>query len=378
MGTNTFYVLCMTGTLVLCSCAGKQSEKEKSTGTEDSTYLTLSPAQIDYAEISTTHFLKYEIADLIDCNGSIEADPNHEALVSPPLRGYLRRIDVHVGEYVNQGEVLAILQHPEYINLQQEYLEVQSQYEYYKEDFKRQGELSLENAASLKTMQQAQNEFRKIEARLFSLKKHLSFLGINADNLTVETIQSDVNLIAPISGYITFVDGAIGKLCTEEVPIFHIVGTNFSLLHLNVYEKDASRVQITQEINFSVISNPAIFYKARITAVSRAVDDSKTVSIHAMIQNKTKELMPGMFVKASILVNTDSVYALNEEAIVTKNGEHYIFKKIDSVRFEPIKIETGRRTNNMVEISNIPPDLIETEIVSSGAYYLFSEYTKEE
>lgn len=379
METRAIHILSIAGFLLLLSCSGKHVEDDSTAGPDTSSmYVTLSPEQIEYAGITTSIIQKHEIADIIECNGNIEADPNQEAMVSPPMKGYLKKIHAHIGEFVSKGKVLAILEHPGYVDLQQEFLEVKSQYEYYKQDFKRQGELSLENAASIKKMQQAQNEFHKIEAQLFSLKQHLAFIGINPDSLLVENIQSHILLVSPISGYITQIEGYLGKLCLEEESLFHIVSTNASLIHLNVYEKDASKVQIGQEINFSVISNTEATYKAKVKAVARAIDDRKTISIHAGILEKSKEIMPGMFVKASILVNSDSVYALNEEAIISKNGESYIFSKIDSTTFEPLLIEVGRRSNNLAEILNTNTKIKEAEIVSSGAYYLFSEYLKEE
>lgn len=378
METKTKQILLITGLMIVLSCGKKNPAGTPGTVIDSvKPYVTLTPAQMDYAGIEISSLQKHLIADIIECNGNIEADPNEEALVSPPLKGYLKKIYIHVGEFVKTGDILAVLQHPEYVNLQQEYLEVLSQYEYYKEDFKRQGELSLENAASLKTMQQAQNEFRKIEARLFALRKHLAFLGINADSLTVETIHADITLTSPVSGYVTRVDGAIGKLCTEETPVFNVVGTRSALLHLNVYEKDAGKVSIGQDIKFSLVSSPQTDYKARITAAARAVDDSKTVSVHASILERSKSLMPGMFVKASILVDSDSVLAINQEAIVSQSGKQYLFVKIDSTNFEPVMVDVGRTSGNKTEILRADKGLTDSKIVIAGAYYLLSEYMKE-
>jgi cobalt-zinc-cadmium efflux system membrane fusion protein len=379
METNSTQILLVTGLMILTSCGNRNPAETTETVSDSSvSHVTLSSAQIEYAGIEISSLKKHFIADAIECNGNIEADPNEEALVSPPLKGYLNKICIHVGEFVNKGDILAVLQHPEYVNLQQEYLEVLSQYEYYKEDFKRQGELSLENAASLKTMQQAQNEYRKIEVRLFALKKHLAFLGINADSLTVETIHAEIVLTSPVSGYVTRINGAIGKLCTEEIPVFNIVGTKSSLLHLNVYEKDAGKVSIGQDIKFSLVSEPQTDYRARVTAVARAVDDNKTVSVHASILERSKSLMPGMFVKASIFVDSDSVLAINEEAIVSQSGKQYLFVKIDSTSFDPISVDVGRTSGNMTEILRADKKLTDSKIVIAGAYYLLSEYMKEE
>lgn len=364
---------------ILLSCTGNQTDETTgSVNDSTSSIVSLSPEQLEYAGITTTRLQKRLISEIVECNGSIEADPNQIAMISPPMKGYLKKILVHMGEFVTSGSVLAILEHPGYVDLQQEYLEVKSQYNYYKEDFKRQGELSLENAASIKKMQQAQNEFRKVEARYYSLKKHLDFIGINADSLHVDNIRTYTELIAPISGYVTHIDGHIGKLCVEEKSIFHVVGPRASLLHLNVYEKDAIKVNIGQEIIFSTISDKKNNYRAKVNAVARALDESKTVSIHGQILDTSGDLLPGMFVIANILVNSDSVYAINNDAIITKNDNSYIFTKSDSLTFKPIIIKAGQSSDDYTEILEANEEIKKSEIVFSGAYYLFSKFLENE
>lgn len=360
------------------SCSRKTQEETEQTNSDSVLVVVLTHEQLQYAEIETGTISKELVSDVVECNGSVEADPNNQAMVSVPLRGYIKKILVHIGDYVQKNELLAILEHPEYIKLQQEYLEVKSQYEYYKEDFKRQGELTLENATSLKIMQQAQNEFNKTEARFFALKKQLQLLGINPDSLTVYTMTSEIALRSPISGYITDVNGQIGKLCAEENPVFSVVGTQNTILHLKVYEKDALQISTGQLIEFSLISQPDHNYRAKIRAATRSIDEYNTINLHAAILDASKDIFPGMYVSARILVSADSVYSLPSEAIVNSEGTNYIFRKTDSLHFEPISVSIGRNYNNRYEIVNPVPVLMDSEIVISGAYYLFSELNKEE
>jgi len=140
----------------ILSCSIKQTDDDVAARKEND-QIILSSDQLAQADIKTGHIRKQMISDIIFCGGTIEASPNQQAYVSVPMNGYLKKILVHIGEYVQKGRVLAILEHPDYIDLQREFLETKSQYDYYKEDFQRQGELSLENATSLKTMQLAQN-----------------------------------------------------------------------------------------------------------------------------------------------------------------------------------------------------------------------------
>ncbi len=369
-------VLCFV-CLSIISCSQKSSDETEIVDTTNIDIISLSPDQLIEAGIKTEYIKKQLIADIIFCSGTIEASPNQEAYVSVPINGYMKKILIHIGEYVKKGQVLAILEHPDYIDLQRDFLETKSQYIYYKEDFKRQGELSLENATSLKTMQQAQNEFRKIEARYFALKEHLEFIGINTDSLFVDRIRSSILLKAPISGYLTKSEAKIGQLFTTEMPVFQIISNSDAVLHLKVFESEAWKIEKGQNIEFSIAHDQNKKYKAVLTASTKSVDENNTINLHARIIDMDNNLMPGMFVKAKIIVNVDSVYALNNQAIVKSNESHFIFIKSDSTNFTPRKIEIGRISNDFSEIASMSSDLMKAEIVTSGAYYLQSKITEE-
>lgn len=372
------YLLLCIGSIIFSGCSQNSVNEGSAADGANIGLIRLTESQLNQADIKTGKIRKDLITDIIYCNGTIEANPNRHAYVSAPINGYMKKIVVHIGEYVNKGEVLAILEHPDYIDLQREFLETKSQYNYYKEDFKRQGELSLENATSLKKMQLAENEFRKIEARYFALKEHLEFIGINTDSLYVDRIQSYILLKAPISGYITQSDGKIGQLCTTEIVIFQIISNTDALLHLKVFESDAWKVEKGQSLEFNAINNQDKQYTALITATTKSVDENNAINIHARIIDRDENLLPGMYVKAKIILNADSVFTLVNPAIVKYNNENYIFIKKDSTGFKFRVIQTGRTNTKITEILQVDSEMLESEIVTSGAYYLQAERTKEE
>jgi membrane fusion protein, heavy metal efflux system len=363
--------------LSIVSCSQKSSNNSGIIDTTNIEVISLTPDQLVQTGIKTERIRKLMISDIIYCAGTIEASPNHEAYVSVPINGYMKKILKHIGEYVKKGQVLAILEHPDYIDLQRDFLETKSQYNYYKEDFKRQGELSLENATSLKKMQSAQNEFRKIEARFFALKEHLEFIGINTDSLFVDRIKSSILLKAPISGYITKSEGKIGQLYTTDNPIFQIISNTNAILHLKVFASEAWKIAKNQNVEFNTIQDQLNKYKAVIISSTKSVDEDNVINLHARIMEMDNNLMPGMYVKAKIIVDADSVYALNNQAIVKHNESYFIFIKSDSIQFIPRKIEIGRTNNDFTEIVSMSSDLLDVEIVTSGAYYLQSKLIEE-
>jgi cobalt-zinc-cadmium efflux system membrane fusion protein len=357
-------------------CCRQVKEEHRRTVTHTENLLKLTNDQVLQAGITTCRFKKKIISCTVPCVGTIEADPNEQALVCVPLRGYLKKFCTQTGDYVSAGEPLAILEHPEYIKIQQEYLATKSQYDYDKKDFARQGELTLENATSLKRMQQAQNEFLKTESEFYSLKQQLVLLGIEPDSLSVENMTSEIELLSPVSGYVTKVNGQIGMLCTEEIPIFQIVGARNPHLLITADTKYLYEITSGQIINFSLTNRPNVVFKAKIKAVTRSDKDDKSLLIRAEILTPYDRIMPGTNINALIPAFTDSVYTLPNEAVISAQDKKYIFMKTDEGIFELLEVQTGMNNDSITEITGMNSDIFSAEIVRFGAGFLFSEMNK--
>ena len=371
---NKIYLSLLSIVSLILSCKGPQPEQTSETA--DSGVLNtvqFTAEKKDAAGITTGKIEKTFFRDFIECNGTIEASPNNRAQISPPMKGYITHIYVHFGEYVSTDQILATLTHPDYILLQKNYLETKSEYDYFKQDFQRQGELTLDQATSLKTMQRAEKDFKKTEARLYAYQHQLRYLGIDPDSLTVETMHPEIKIVSPLSGFITSIDASMGMLCPEEEVIFEIVNNKALMLHLKVYERDAQKAAPGDEVQFSLLSDPTQIYAARLLSSTNTIDDQNTIGFHAKIFDKADLLLPGMYVRAKIITFSDSVYALSAGAIITQNNQPYIFQEVDSMQYRSVKITTGRTVEDKVEILSTDEELLEAEIVLDGAYYLQAE-----
>ena len=355
------------------ACDPKRDKGSTSSGPDTVTadrILKLPPEQIAEAGIETGKMEYHPVGSILECDGRIEVLPSNIAEVMVPVGGLVKSCPLYPGDYVHAGQLLAVLEHPDYIKIQQDYLETKSQWEYYKEDFKRQGELTVENATSVKTMQQAQASFRSVEVKMFSLKDQLRLLGINADTLNIENMSSTVNINAPIPGYITNIYVNIGKYVGPEQMVCEILNKNTLHLQLFIGEKDIHRVSRDQSVEFFLISDPANRYKAVVKAISPKINASTDAfSIHARILQSQPVFNPGMVVKAFISTAEHSCLTLPVSAIVEDNDEQVVFVKTAG-GFGRVVIRTGITGNDRVEILDCPPGLSDSIIVLNGANYL--------
>ncbi len=339
--------------------------------------IVLNKEQIKLANISTGKISKKVMGRIVECNRTVISHPNSVAIVNPPMGGYIRSILFIPGNFVAKGTVIAVLEHPDYIRLQQEFLEAKNQLELYQEEFKRQGELTVENASSIKKMQQAQADYRITEVQYLSLKAQLKLIGINADSLYTDGIKTSIKIRAPISGTVSRVSASIGKYAGPDEMIYEIINTHDLHLHLNIFEKDIPFIKKGLLVNFWPASAPGQKYNAIISTVSQKLDkESNTFDTHARVLSGRDQLKSGMHVYAEIHLSQDSVYALPADAIFTSEGSWYAFLSDDSV-FIRFEIEAGLRQSGFIELVNFPDSLTGRDIVVSGAYYLNAEMASE-
>ncbi|MCK5170532.1 MAG: efflux RND transporter periplasmic adaptor subunit, partial [Bacteroidales bacterium] len=267
--------------------------------------------------------------------------------------------------------------HPDFINLQQQYIEAKSQVDFYKEEYKRQGELTVENAASIKKMQKAKADYLTSEANYKSLKAQLELLGVNTTEIEKGEFVKDFKIAAPISGTVSQLNANKGKFVSNENFIYEIINASILNIKLNVFEKDISKVKVGQTIRFSILNNEKQFVsKVKRTGI-KINKSNRTTLVQSTINNKNQLLKPGMYINASININEKEALILPYEAIVDLKGESFIFIKKDN-SFKRIKIEKGVEQDDFCEIINLDEELLNAEIVIKGVYYLMAETEAEE
>ncbi|KPL25638.1 MAG: hypothetical protein AMS23_04850 [Bacteroides sp. SM1_62] len=362
--------------LVLAACQGKLQEEAEEATVSPANLLSLSDDQIDLAGIVSGKLEEKELSDVLNCNGYVRVPPRGQVTVSLPVEAYVREINFHWGEKVTKGDLLAVMEHPDFLKLQQEFIQTGNNLVLLKEDLERQEALARENAASKKSLMRARTSYENTLARHTSLREQLRLLGLNPETINVNSLQSRINIHAPISGYISHHDIKIGELMHEGDPIVELVDIARLNLHLVVYGKDISRIQQGQQVEFTTEAQDKLYHGV-IHAKGKAIDPgNRSVDVHAHITDPDANLLSGMYVKAQVLIGSSKVYAIPETGVVSEGGQSYLFINMGN-GFSKTAIETGLQKDGFVEILS-PESLLGKSIVLAGAYYLNAEMTLEE
>ncbi|WP_300753918.1 efflux RND transporter periplasmic adaptor subunit [uncultured Brachyspira sp.] len=132
----------------------------------------------------------------------------------------------------------------------------------------------------------------------------------------------------PISGYVTTTYMAVGASIAASTPIANVADISQLEVEIQVPERSISGIELGQKVLIRVPSSPNKEIEAKITKRDYAVNPStRTLMVKALIDNKDRLLLPGMFSDVSILLNSaDNVFVIPNSAIFSDDlGKNYIY-----------------------------------------------------
>jgi membrane fusion protein, heavy metal efflux system len=284
------------------------------------------------------------------------------------------------GNVVHKGQVLAVLENQEYVDIQQNYLEAKNKFEFAEGEFKRHTELYKNDVYSQQNLQQVTSDYKTLKAQVRALEQKLALIGIDPATLHEDDISSSVSVIAPISGFLKTVNVNIGKFVAPADVLFEIVNSDKLFLELTLFEKDADKVSEGQRINF-FINNETEQHEAVIYQTGKSISNDKTYKVYASVNGACKNVLPGMYVNAIIETSGSQVTALPSDAIVSFDDKDYIFifdkNKEEAgqafTEYRIVEVQKGVTDGGLTEV--ILPEgfnITSAKVVLKGAYNLLS------
>jgi cobalt-zinc-cadmium efflux system membrane fusion protein len=366
-------IFTFTGIILILACTGNKNEQQKSITSQakqDSAItniVTLSGEQLKSANLSIGQVQIKDMHKVLKVNGLIDVPPSNIVSISIPLGGYLKKTNLIPGMFVKKGALLAVMEDPIYIQLQQDYLTAQSRFAYLEADYFRQRDLNATKSTSDKIYQLAKSDFESQKYLVKSLNEKLKLIGIDPAQLNETTISRSINFNSPINGYITKVNVNIGKYVTSTDVLFEIVDPSDLHLKLIVYENDATSLKIGNEVIFYTNNNLSKKYKAHVAVITPNINEERTTDVHCHLVNENVTLYPGTYVNSEISINNAQVDALPEEAIIKWQNKPFVFIKQLDQSFKLFAVELGVTTNGFVEVKT---NLKDQDIVIKNAYTL--------
>ncbi len=370
MTRNTIYILALLFTAA-CSSKKETASGESPKMKEDQVQLT--DAQLKNAGVETGTPVLQSLNTVLKVNGHVDVPPQNIVSISFPMGGYLRSTKLLPGMHVSRGEVIAVVEDQSLVQLQQDYLVTKARLQFLQQEYDRQKMLNENKVNAEKTFQQAEADYLSQKVLLKGYSEKLQLIGINPAGLSENNISRSVAVHSPINGFVSKVNVNIGRYVTATDVLFELINPDDMHAALTVFEKDLNKVSPGQKVKVSFVDDPATTYDCEVILVTRNVDENRGALVHCHFESKPKNLLPGMFLNATINVNNTAVLTLPEEAVVRFENKQYVFMQSAKNDFRMIEVETGVKENGRLEISSKLEGFAQKTLVTKNAYAILSK-----
>lgn len=297
-------ILCVIAILTSCNSTTNTKQEMPTSVTADSATVISSDSTAysqPYDSTSIDGTTAATAINKVSFNGTLIVPPQNFASVTMLMGGIIRSVNLLPGSYVKKGTLLATLDNPDFISLQQTYLESQAQTEYLKSEYNRQLVLSKEEVASVKKLEQSKADYLSMKSKMEAAAAQLSLLGISTQSLLKNGITPALEIKAPVNGYIGKVKVNVGKYLNEGDILCEIINKQETLLRLTTYEKDLKDIRLGAKVWFRVNGMGTKTFEAKLISIGQEVDEtSRSLEVFAKVISEDANFRPGMYVTAQI------------------------------------------------------------------------------
>ncbi len=357
--------------LTLTGCGSPESaEQSASDSLPESDRITMNKATLEKAGVLTGTITRKVMGASLTVNGVVDVPPQNLVSVSFPPGGYLYSTRLMPGMRIKKGEVIAEMEDPSLVQLQQDYLMARARLTFLEREFARQQTLNADKVSADKVFEQVRSDYEGQQAMVSANAEKLRMIGIVPESLSPERISRRVSLRSPINGFVSKVHVNIGKYVQPADVLFELINPDDIHAALSIFEKDLARVSIGQKVSISFVDEPDRVYDGEVILVNRNVDEDRIAVAHCHFRSKPAQLLPGMFLNARIHVRETEVPALPESAVVRYEQREFVFVESSAGVFDMKVVRTGEKEDGFVEIIGGAEALEGRTLVIRNAYSL--------
>lgn len=303
--------------------------------------------------------------------------------VHPKVSGYMKKINVDIGDIVHEGQILAVLEVPELkAQLQQTVFAVEQS----KEEIKR-AEHDINRAvathAALHSAYQrleeagkghpgliAQQELDNAQAQDLSSEAQVDAAKAamaaakqragesEADNQRVQALHNYTTVQAPISGVVVWRYADTGALIqggtnsnSQDLPIVRLSQSSLLRLRIPVPENEVQYVHDGDQLQVRVDAVNRSF-TGKIVRFTRDVNfETRTMETEVDVENRDLKISPGMYANTMLrLGHVENIVTIPVEALVLHGNQRVVYAVDSSNHVHECPVEVGIQGTKLAEI----------------------------
>jgi RND family efflux transporter MFP subunit len=314
---------------------------------------------------------------------TVQANTYRTTPVVSLVGGIIRRVNAELGQFVRQGEAMAVVFSDELAMAQSRYLSAVADLEEHHKHHSRTMKLLEIGAASREEVEQATTKLKTAEAEVASQRQRLLLLGLSAQRInqlkSSSQVTSEISLPAPVSGTVISRSVNPGEVITADKELVRVADLSSVWVIAQVYEKDLGRIRIGSGASISSDAYPGKLFRGRVSYIDPLIDQTtRTAQVRVELANPGQLLKIGMFVNVAFATAGGSeaiVPIVPKVAVQNINNQQVVFiitKQPNVFTMQPVRLG--------VEANGFFPVLeglnVGDQIVSDGSFLLRAEWLK--
>jgi cobalt-zinc-cadmium efflux system membrane fusion protein len=357
--------------------ANEEHHDEHGHREENGVHLT--KTQLAQADIQLGQVEAMNLDKTVQTTGQVILPSQHRASVNAVKGGQVTSISVRPGERVQQGQVLAQLRDPSFIDVQQQYLAAKTRLTFLRAQYNRKKTLYEGEVGAEQELQQVRADYYAQKSRVANYAAQLRMLNLNPDELTdSEKIRETVPLRAPIKGIVQKVKVRIGQYLEPRSTLFTILERQHLRIKMMIYEKDLPAVEVGQPVHARRVDPDQRPLKGEVVGINHGMSDQqRAVTAFAKLDTIPASFKPGMYMQCQVVTGQQEGKALPNSGTVRNKQEEYIFytteAERDTLHFNRMSVKAGPSQGEFTAISMSQSLPDNASVVTQNAHYLLRE-----
>ncbi len=290
-------------------------------------------------------------------------------IVSTSLSGLIHQLKVSVGDRVKKDQIVALINSPDILALQQQFLNALNEKNIAHANYKRDEKLFNEGVISQKRFQLSKNQYtsaftaRNQHTQMLQLagmsEKEIKHLALN------KKLQSQIAIYSPIDGTVLERKVTTGENLNTLTALYRIANLEKVWLEAYLPHHSISHIQLGDPISLS--STKA---KASIILIGQSVNpDDQTVLVRAEINNQPPHLRIGQVVDAKIIQRSKQpTFKVPQAAVIEMEQRPYLFIRNEhGFSLAEIKIITHQEKQYVITSTTHLPESTQIAVRGSKA-----------
>jgi cobalt-zinc-cadmium efflux system membrane fusion protein len=326
----------------------------------DEATIKLSDRQVHAGKFAVGEVQGGMLSKRITVPGAIVPSGDHIARVAVRLLGTVAELRKRLGDAVQAGDVVAVIESREVADAKSEYLAARLVFDLQQTLFNRSTKLFEGKVLSENDFLRARTTFEDARVKIEIARQKLFALSLTAEQIEglpqqpVETLRRQ-ELRAPISGRVAERRVELGSLVGregQESELFVIVDLRVVWADLAVSPSDLATIHEGQQITITAgtggESSPAI-----IMFVSPLLDkDTRAARVVASVDNAALKWRPGSFIMAEIPTDeAPAAIVVPKTALQSLKGDTVVFVRTAD-GFQARKVSIGRQDAHLAEVTS--------------------------